>query len=523
MTYKEFANILFPSIQESVEDVQRKYPTRKISATAEVTRFGASPTGYINIGGLYTAFISWKLAKQTNGIFILRIEDNNQRDIVPDGIENFVNALLKYGISFDEGYFSEKKEFGSYGPYSQTSRAEIYQVFVKKLVEEGIAYPCFCSLHQLNDVRTQQRLKNEKTGYYGAYAKCRCLSLHDAAELAKNGKPFVIRIKAEYLKQYENNYYNDMIKGKVKLSPSDLDIVILKETGIPDYNFAHVVDDYLMGTTTITRCEDWLPSLHTHLALFNILGWKPPRYAHIGAISIKKGRSIIKISKKLGEKVTVDYYLKKGYIPEAMHNYFMMIACADFENYWLEHKEDEYKFSIQKMNVHGALLDEDKLNYVSKKEFDRLSVGIIFKKFIHWVKEYSSDAYLLFSSDSEYTQKIIKIVKGIERPRLAICHFEQLMDEIYPFFNAPHINQVTFQDKKYLELLTINIENQKWDNLNRIRQSIQELCNDNNIAVNDFCMALRRMIVGKQQSPSVYEMLMMLGKEKIMNWLKIIH
>lgn len=522
MTHKELADILFPSIHESMEDIERKYSKRSINKKSEVTRFGASPTGYINIGGLYTAFISWKIAKQTNGLFILRIEDNNQRDIVSGGIESFVNALLKYDISFDEGYFSKEVELGEYGPYTQTSRKGIYQVFVKSLVERGIAYPCFCSIEQLNDMRKQQLLDKKKTGYYGKYAKCRYLTLEEAADLAKKGSPFVIRIRSEYLREYKNDYYDDGIKGRVRLSSTDLDLVILKESGIPDYNFAHVIDDHLMGTTVITRCEDWLPSLYTHLALFNIMGWKPPRYAHIGAISIKLDRSIVKVSKKLGYRVTVEYYLKKGYITEAVHKYFLMTACADYEQFWLENREDEYIFSLKKMNAHGALLDENKLDFVSRREIDKLSVDTIYTKYVQWLKEYHPDVCGMVLDDSEFVKKLICIIKGVEKPRFAVCYFEQLMDEMFPFFNAPYTEQMTKRDKECLEIFALNIVNQRWDDLKMLNTDILNFCEEKSISVKELCMALRKMIVGKTKSPSVYEMLMILGKERIYNWLYVI-
>lgn len=520
MTNEELANILFPNVKLTIQDIEKKYPKRKLSEREEITRFGASPTGYINIGGLYTAFIAWKLAEQTKGHFILRIEDNNQREIIDGGINDFVSALLKCYICFDEGYFDKDNEVGIYGPYSQTARKNIYQVFIKDLVAKGIAYPCFCSLEDLDEMRNFQRKNGIKTGYYGKYAKCRNLSLTEAADKALNKVPFTIRIKSEYLDKYNVRIYNDLIKGKVKLKNSDLDIVIMKQSGIPDYNFAHVIDDHYMGTTTITRCEDWLPSLHTHLALFDIMGWTPPNYAHIGAISIKYNNSIVKVSKKLGEKVTVKYFLKKGYIPEAIHKYFMITACADYEEYWLNNKEQTYSFEINKMSAHGALLDIQKLDYVSKKEISKFAVDELYERYVQWIEAYYPEEQEIYCNDSVFTKNVITIIRGVEKPRMAIAYFEQLHEEMLLFVNAPYKVGILKKDKEGLSLFKTYIRQQKWTDLVTIKESISLFCASNCLRTSDFCMILRKMIVGREKSPSVYEMLLLLGKDRIIEWIK---
>lgn len=522
MTNEELANILFPDVKETIMDIERCYPQRELREHEEVTRFGASPTGYINIGGLYTAFVSWKLAEQTKGHFILRIEDNNRRDIIDGGINDFVDSLLKYHILFDEGYFNKDNEVGIYGPYSQTARKHIYQVFIKDLVAKGIAYPCFCSLEDLEEMRRCQRKSGVKTGYYGEYAKCRYLSLTEAADKALRKEPFTIRIKSEYLRTYNTEVYNDLIKGKVKLKKTDLDIVIMKQSGIPDYNFAHVVDDHFMGTTTITRCEDWLPSLHTHLALFHVMGWNPPNYAHIGAISIKINNSIVKVSKKLGEKVTVQYYLKKGYIPEAIHKYFLITACADYEQFWLENKEKTYSFALNKMSAHGALLDVKKLNYVSKKELSKLSVDVLYEKYLQWIEEYYPDELEIYHNDTVFIKNVIRTIKGLEKPRMAIAYFEQLHEEILLFLNAPYRIDMLKNDRENLSLFLTYIHQQKWTTLAMTKDCVISFCTANNLTTSEFCMILRKMITGKEKSPSVYEMLFLIGKDRICDWLKII-
>lgn len=507
MTDKELANVLFPDITETVQDLERIYPMRNIDENAEITRFGASPTGYINMGGLYTAFISWKLANQSNGHFILRIEDNNQRDIIDEGISDFVNALVSYGIEFDEGYFNEKEQLGEYGPYVQTQRKRIYQIVVKELVEKGMAYPCFCTADMLENMPEIQKERHVLTGYYGKYAKCKNLSNEEAARKVRKGEPFVIRIKSEKLLKFKMEYYIDAIKGKVKLTPSPIDIVILKTSGVPDYNFAHVVDDHFMRTTVITRCEDWLPSLHTHLALFYLTGWIPPQYAHIGAISIKLNeRSIVKVSKKLGEKVTVDYYLKKGYITKAIHEYFMMIACAEYEEYWRGNKKGDFKFSLKKMSSHGAILDNDKLNYVARMEMSNLSIMELYNQFIKWMHRFHPDKVEQYSANYVFTIKILSLARGLEKERKAVACFDDVLQETEKFFHMPYRGSLDEKDRINIEVYR-SYNHISFNTTNEVKEFLLQINEAHGISMSEMCSSFRKLFTGEDKSSSVLEML----------------
>lgn len=520
MTTKELADILFPDVMERPEDFEKRYPPRKLLQGAEVTRFGASPTGYINIGGLYTAFISWKIAKMSNGKFILRIEDNNQRDLIDDGIKNFVNALTSYDISFDEGYIDTENEIGGYGPYIQSKRQNIYQVYVKELVSKGFAYPCFCSVEKLEGLRELQRTNKEQTGYYGKYAECRNLSPEVAAERALMGESFVIRLRAEYLSDYTEEYYDDLIKGKVRLSKSDLDLIILKESGLPDYHFAHVVDDHLMGTTIITRCEDWLPSLHTHLALFSLMGWKPPRYAHIGALSIKLNeRSIVKISKKLGDAVTVDYYLKKGYTPEAFKAYFAGIASNISDELIFENKVED-SFSLSNMSSHGAIFDIAKLNYVSKFILEKNELNLLERRFSQWIAKYHPELFEIITCDEKFLSEILRIIRGVEAPRRSVACCEDILKEVMPYFNAPHKGSLIDGDLDLLKGFMFRIRERELENIDAVRTLLTVFANEQGVSLKRIAAALRRMIVGSDYSPSVFEMVMIFGLNRIGSWIK---
>lgn len=511
MTTIDLSEILFPNVKMTREDVEKLFPKRNLKKGAAVTRFGASPTGYINIGGLYTAYISYRIAKESEGVFILRIEDNNRRDIVDGGIQNFVNALTSYEIFFDEGYFDQCYQVGNYGPYIQTQRENIYKVFVKDLVARGLAYPCFCSTEKLDRLRERQQNCKEQTGYYGKYAECSKLSANEAAEKALRGEPFVIRIRNEFLKFYKEEYYYDLIKGKVKLSVSDLDIIILKETGIPDYNFAHVCDDHLMRTTVITRCEDWLPSLHTHLALFALMGWEPPQYAHIGALSIKLNeRSVVKISKSLGESVTVDHYLKKGYTPDTFKSYFSVISGSDLNN---------DKLCPKNMSCHGAIFDVDKLNHIGKYEFDKSSPLAITEGFEHWLKKWASDFADIILDDRDFLVKTLLIIKGVEKPRKAIACYDDLLKALLPFYSAPHKDKLIEGDREILKDLFVELKKVYPVEAKDMRSFLEGFAHTHRLTLSRVCSAIRRLVVGSDASPSVIEILTVLDKEKILKWL----
>lgn len=511
MTTFELSEILFPDVKITREDIEKKYPERNLRARAEVTRFGASPTGYINIGGLYTAYISYRIAKESGGVFILRIEDNNRRDIVEGGIQNFVNALTSYEIFFDEGYFDKDCQIGDYGPYIQTQRESIYKVFVKDLVSRGIAYPCFCSSDNLEQLRQKQKDNNEQTGYYGKYAKCSKLSVEEAGRKALNGEPFVIRVRNEFIKKYKEKYYNDLIKGKVKLSVSDLDIIILKETGVPDYNFAHVCDDHLMRTTIITRCEDWLPSLHTHLALFSLMGWNPPKYAHIGALSIKiNERSVVKISKSLGEPVTVDHYLKKGYTPNSFYSYFSVISDSNCNN-------SELCFS--NMSRHGAIFDIAKLNYISKQIFDQTDEETILNGFAAWIKKWQPESAKKILKDGALFLESLRIIKGVEKSRKSVACYSDLLEELQPFYSAPHNDKLIEGDREILGVLSLKLTNSQINNSNDVRALLEDVANVVGVNLSRVCAAFRRLATGSDNSPSVIEIITVFDKCRILNWL----
>ena len=285
MDYKDLANLIFPDAKE-ISYYEEKYPERNLTEGAIVTRYAPSPTGYMHIGGLYQGLISKKLAEQTQGVFFLRIEDTDQKREVENAITGIVDSFKDFGLDIDEGMVTETEEKGIYGPYKQSLRKEIYQSYAKYLIEQGKAYPCFCTPEELEKIRAKQEAAKIRPGYYGVWAKCRNYTVEEAVEKIKNGENYIIRFKSPG-REDRKIQHHDIIKGKVDFPENDQDLVIIKADGLPTYHFAHAVDDHLMHTTHVIRGDEWLSSVPIHLQLFHELGFKAPKYAHIAPIMKK--------------------------------------------------------------------------------------------------------------------------------------------------------------------------------------------------------------------------------------------
>ena len=303
MDYKELANLIFPDAKE-ISYYEEKYPRRNLKEGAIVTRFAPSPTGFVHIGGLYQSLIARKLASQTDGVFFLRIEDTDQKREVENGVSGIVSSLKDFDIVPDEGMISETEEKGNYGPYQQSKRKEIYQAYAKYMIEQGKAYPCFCSQEEIDEIRQKQEAAKIRPGYYGVWAKCRHLTLDEMAEKIKNGEKYIIRFKSQG-REDRKIKHKDVIKGNVEFPENDQDIVIIKGDGLPTYHFAHAVDDHLMGTTLAIRGDEWLSSVPLHLQLFHELGFRPPKYAHIAPIMKNDNGNKRKLSKRKDPEAAV--------------------------------------------------------------------------------------------------------------------------------------------------------------------------------------------------------------------------
>lgn len=425
MTNKELANLMFPNVVKTIEDYEKEYPKRDLPEGAIVSRYAPSPTGFVHMGNMLSCFIENKLPQQTNGVFYLRIEDTDQKREVEGGIDSIVNAINMLGLKYNEGVLSNDKQSGDYGPYIQSERKEIYDTFIKYLIEQGMAYPCFCDATELEEIRNKQKETKDRIGYYGQYAKCRQLNNEERARKIKEGIPYTIRLKStgDYNKKIQ---FKDLVKGKVTFPENDQDIVLIKSNGIPVYHFAHVVDDHLMRTTHVLRGEDWLSSVPVHIELFNKFGFELPKYAHLGLIMIVDSNGVKrKISKRKDTDFTVESYHRRGYPAVALQEYLMTIANTNFEAWRIGHPDaplDEFEFSFSKVGS-SPLFDTAKLINISKNCISKMTAIDLYKNLTEWAEKYDAEFYKLLVNNKDYAILVLNIERGKKKPRKDFANY----------------------------------------------------------------------------------------------------
>lgn len=434
--YLELAELMFPNVNETIEDLEKKYPLRNISG--EVTRYAPSPTGFLHTGALFTSLLCMKVAKKSGGVFFVRIEDTDKKREVEGSIENLTYEMKKFGIIPDEGVISKDEEIGDYGPYTQSKREHIYHICAKELVKKGFAYPCFCTPEMLDVTRKMQEKNKQISGYYGVYARCRNIPVEEMIERVKSGEKYIVRLRStgNHLKKIS---FVDEVKGKIEIAENDQDIVIIKSDNLPTYHFAHAVDDHFMRTTIVIRGEEWLPSIPIHLELFDKLGFERVKYAHLPTIMKKEDGSKRKLSKRKDKEAAVTYFLKAGYPPEAIIEYLYTIINSDFEPWRNKNKDadlDEFTLRLSKLNSAGALFDMQKINDISKENISRYNSKELFDKVNNWSKEYNDDIYNLINRDKEYTLKVFAIERdNAVKIRKDLVKFEDIIDNFFYFFN----------------------------------------------------------------------------------------
>ena len=436
MKEKELADLIFPDAKD-IAYYEEKYPERNLKEGAMVTRFAPSPTGFVHIGGLFGATVDRKLARQTEGVYILRIEDTDQKREIENGVVQIVEALKDFNIVADEGMINENEGVGNYGPYKQSARKEIYQAYAKSLIEKGLAYPCFATPEELEEMRQKQEALKIRPGYYGKWAKYRNLPPEMAIEKINNGENYIIRFKSSG-NEMRKIRHHDLIKGNIDFPENDQDVVIIKSDGLPTYHFAHVVDDHLMRVTHVIRGDEWLSSLPLHLELFRALGFKTPKYAHTAAIMKEDGGSKRKISKRKDPEAAVSYYHEQGIPSDAVVEYLLNIANSSFENWRRANKDkdvNEFPFELSKMSVSGAVFDLIKLLDVSKNVISTYTAGQIYDESLVWAKRYDSELEELLTRDKEYAIDIFNIERGNAKPRKDIAKWSDIKESISYFYD----------------------------------------------------------------------------------------
>ena len=537
MDYKALANLLFPNITESTESIEARYPARNLPEGAKVTRFAPSPTGFMHLGALYGAMIDEHLAHQSEGVFYLRIEDTDQKREIPGGVELIVKTFSDYGLAIDEGE-TPTGEIGAYGPYRQRQRAGLYQCFVKWLVEQGRAYPCFCTEEELAAIREKQAGLKENFGYYGKYALHRNLTMEEiTAKLAAN-IPFVVRYRSEG--NSENKVkVTDLVRGTIEFPENEQDVVLLKSDGIPTYHFAHVVDDHLMRTTHVIRGEEWIATWPIHVQLFAAMGWRMPKYIHTAQLMKMEGSSKRKLSKRKDPELALDFYSEQGYTVKALKEYLMTLLNSNFEEWRMANPAqplESFPYSIKKMGVSGALFDMDKLNDISKNIVAVMSAEEVFENLLMWAKQYDKPFAEILGSDPEYSKAILSIGRGGNKPRKDITvwsdakeymsfFFDELFAPEYTYPQTLTTEQVKNIISAYCESFTLASDSSAWfDGVKALTESIGFAANMKDYKKNpenygghvgDVSMVLRVAVTGRQNSPDLYEVMRLLGEEKV--------
>ena len=437
MDQKALAALLFPDVTETPEDLEARYPARDLPEGAVVTRMAPSPTGFVHLGNLVQGLVAERMAHQSGGVLFLRVEDTDAKREVPGAVEVLINTLKHYGIHFDEGATIDG-DSGAYGPYRQRQRAAIYHVYAKQLVLQGDAYPCFCTEEELTAMRAEQEAKKVNFGYYGEYAVWRDRPIEDVEAAIAAGKPWVLRFRSTG--SIENKFkYSDLVKGTLTVTENDIDQVLLKSDGIPTYHFAHAVDDHLMRTTHVVRGDEWLPSLPFHLQLFRALGFRIPKYVHIGPLMKMDGTSKRKLSKRKDPELALTYYKAEGFPVRAVYEYVMTLLNSNYEDWRKANptaSSDDFKFSCKKLNPAGALFDDAKLCDVSKNEIARLDAAEVYDLALEYAKEFDPDFAAALESDPEYARSILAIGRGGKKPRKDLTTWKDVRPYMAFFYDG---------------------------------------------------------------------------------------
>ena len=537
MDYSILAELLFPEVTDTPESLEERFPERGLPEGAAVSRMAPSPTGFVHLGNLVQGTISERICSQSGGVHFLRIEDTDAKREVPGAVPILLRGLGEYGIGFDEGVTADG-ETGAYGPYRQRQRAPIYHVYAKKLVLEGKAYPCFCTEDELSAIHAEQEKEKANFGYFGKWAIWRDRPLEDIKKALDAGLPWVLRFRSEG--SIENKIpFTDLVKGKLELTENDIDHVLLKSDGIPTYHFAHAVDDHLMRTTHVVRGDEWLPSLPFHLQLFRALGFRPPKYLHIGTLMKMDGTSKRKLSKRKDPELSLSYYREAGYPRESVKEYLMGLLNSNFEDWRRAEPTADlgaFKFSVKKLNPAGALFDLAKLLDVSKNVISMMTAENVYDEYLDWAREFDPDFASVIEADRDRAIAVFAIGRGGKKPRKDFGTWAEVKDLFGFFWNGYFKVTDEYPDafdradiKKTLESFIASYDpaddqNAWFDKIKAIADSLGYASDMKEYraeperfrgSVADVSMFLRVAVTGRMNSPDMYQVMTILGRDEV--------
>ena len=543
MDYQALANLLFPNVTDTPESLEERFPARNMPEGAVITRMAPSPTGFVHLGNLVQGLTSERMAHQSGGVLFLRVEDTDAKREVPGAVEVLIDTLKHYGIHFDEGA-THDGDAGIYGPYRQRQRADIYHVYAKKLVSEGKAYPCFCTEEELSAMREKQESNKETTGYYGKYAMWRDRSLEEIQAQLNACNPWVLRFRSTG--SIENQFkFDDLVKGKLTITENDVDHVLLKSDGIPTYHFAHAVDDHLMRTTHVVRGDEWLPTLPFHIQLFQALSFKLPKYVHIGPLMKMDGTSKRKLSKRKDPELALTFYKAEGFPVAAVYEYIMTLLNSNFED-WRRANPDanveDFKFSPKKLNPAGSLFDYAKLTDVSKNVISRMGAEEVYTLLLEWAQEFDADFAEKLAFDKKYAIAILSIGRGGKKPRKDIAVWKEAKPYM-GFFYDEYLKAPVFDSKFDKAVIKTVLEKfvAVYDNaddagvwFDKVKAITEEIGFTTDMkaykadpsafpgTVADVSTFIRQAVTGQTNSPDLYTVMQILGKERSIERIQVV-
>lgn len=539
MDYNKLAQLLFPKTDKTPDFYESMFPPRDLPEGAKVTRFAPSPTGFLHIGGLFASLISERIAHQSGGKFILRIEDTDKKREVENGVSKIIDGLKSFGIKADEGFIDFDKQCGAYGPYKQSERAEIYRCYAKYLVERGMAYPCFCSEETIAKIREEQEEKKLLPGYYGEHALCRNLTYSQIEDNIKKGLPYVIRLKSPGCEGRRISF-KDEIRGKIDMPENIVDVVILKSDGIPTYHFAHVVDDHLMRVSNVIRGDEWISSVPIHIQMFSMLGFKPPKYAHIAPIMKEDGGGKRKISKRKDPEAAVTWYSDEGYPVDGVTEYLLNLANYTFEDFRRANKTapwTDFKLDMKKMSASGALFDLVKLNDVCKNTIASYTAQKVYELAVSWAETHDRELFELLTRDSGYSKKMFGFDRNPDKPRKDIGRWSEvreafsfMFDELFEarYDEIPGISKedIAALLTDYTQMYDENADSAAWfDTLKDLSEKhgfareVKEYKKNPEAFkghVGSVSNVIRVAVTGRTKSPDLYSIMQALGKQRVL-------
>ena len=487
------------------------------------------------MGSLFASFVPEVFARQTNGVFILRIEDTDSKREIENGTELILSDLKDNDYKIDENPI----DGGAYGPYIQTERKEIYRTFAKHLVAIGRAYPCFCTEEDLAHMREEEESRKERIGYYGKHAKCRNLTYEEVKAHLDKGDKFVIRLKS--LGDFNKKLiFKDLIKGTIALPENDLDQVLLKSDGIPPYAFAHVVDDHLMRVTHVTRDDSYISSVPYHVELWNAFGFKLPKFAHLLPLCVKEGETVRKISKRKDPEAAVSFYHERGIPKEAIKMYFATLLNSNFEEWYLQNQDKSYRdftFTFNKMSKSGPLFDLEKLLNISRNYISKLTKDEVYKNLLEWTGTYDKEFNNLLVKYEDYTKNVLNIEREQKKPRKDYSCYSDIKNQIFYMYDELYNptsyewgkiddkNEIIKILKTYMEKYFNITDKEAW--FNNIKTLTDELGYCSNMkeykenpdkykgSVADISTVIRVALTTKSMTPDLYEIMRLLGKDRI--------